>query len=157
MNENMSESNRVKCPFCAELILPEAKICRFCKSDLAKNVSAAEKTEDKKNQPPTLGRALILNLVCPGLGAWRLGHRIRGAIIFCLVISFMLFYANEIMPIINKAVNTAVRTGNMTRLNRLSQDLEQNHWLDWSLYIYLYSFIELFFLIKKNNPSTKQE
>ncbi len=29
-----SEAARVPCPFCAELILPEAKVCRFCGREL---------------------------------------------------------------------------------------------------------------------------
>lgn len=29
------ESERMPCPMCAEMILPEAKKCPFCKSDLA--------------------------------------------------------------------------------------------------------------------------
>lgn len=32
-----SQSNRIPCPMCAELILPEAKICRFCKSEIRKD------------------------------------------------------------------------------------------------------------------------
>lgn len=30
-----AEQKRVPCPQCAELILPEARICRYCKSDVA--------------------------------------------------------------------------------------------------------------------------
>jgi hypothetical protein len=34
-----SQSNRVPCPYCAELILPGAKICRFCCKDLTNESS----------------------------------------------------------------------------------------------------------------------
>lgn len=150
-----SGQNRIKCPFCAELILPDARICRFCKSDLKNNIPAG-KDESASQKPVTMARAMVLNLVCPGLGAWKIGHRIRGAIIFAVVIGFLIIYANEIMPVINKAVNTAVRTGNMTRLNHLSKELEQNRWLDWSIYVYAYSFIELFFLTRAAEKKEKE-
>ena len=31
-----NSENRIPCPMCAEKILPEAKICPFCKSELRK-------------------------------------------------------------------------------------------------------------------------
>ncbi len=153
MNQDSSDTKRIKCPFCAELILPDAKICRFCRSDLQK--TAAEQV--KPATPPSLGRAMILNLVCPGLGAWRLGYQLRGAIIFLLVMGLLLVYINEVIPVINKAVNTAIRTGNMHKLNALTKELEHNRWLDWTMYIYIYSFIELYFLVEKNKKTQAAE
>lgn len=153
MNQDSSEPKRIKCPFCAELILPDAKICRFCRSDLLKNATEPEKSDTQ----PSLGKAMILNLVCPGLGAWRLGYKLRGAIIFLLVMGLLLVYINEVIPVINKAVNTAIRTGNMHKLNALTNELEHNRWLDWTMYIYIYSFIELYFLIEKNKKTQTAE
>lgn len=150
MNDVNSAQNRVKCPFCAEEILPDARICRFCRSDLT--AQPAKKPVDDKM---SLGRALILNVVCPGLAAWRLGHRVRGAIIFTLVIGCLGLYAQEIVPVINKAVNVAIRTGNTRKLNGLTKELEHNRWLDLSFYVYAYSFVELVYLIK--NPAGKKK
>jgi hypothetical protein len=148
-NDKSENEKRIKCPFCAELILPEAKICRFCHSNL----------EEKKAVKPTkpgIIRSLVFNLICPGLAAWRLGHKTRGAIIFSLIIGCVVIYAQQITPIINNAVQTAMRTGNTTRLNKLTEKLESNPWGEGAFYIYIYSFIDIYFLINNRKNNEKQ-
>jgi hypothetical protein len=40
-------SGDMKCPFCAEIIKREAKICRFCRSELAQDAEEAQRKADK--------------------------------------------------------------------------------------------------------------
>ncbi|MGM0601334.1 MAG: hypothetical protein ACQETH_16100 [Candidatus Rifleibacteriota bacterium] len=149
-NNKIENEKRVKCPFCAELILPEARICRFCHSNL----------EDKKTtnpEKPGIITSIISNIICPGLAAWRLGHKKRGAIIFVLIMGCLVIYAQQITPIIDKAVQTAVRTGNTTKLNKLTAKLENNPWGEGAFYIYIYSFIDIYFLINKSEKQTNDK
>jgi hypothetical protein len=40
INRATSDEGRIPCPMCAERILPEARICPFCKSELKRNVAS---------------------------------------------------------------------------------------------------------------------
>jgi len=150
MVEKIEEGKRVKCPWCAELIMPEALICPFCRSKVTnlpvpeKNVSA-DKPADSR---PGMLRAMILNLVCPGMGAWKLGYKTRGMVVFILVLTGILVYTAEVVPVIQKEVEMAFRTGNTTGLIQLEDNLKDNAWLEVTFYVYLLSFVDIFFLIR---------
>ncbi len=150
MVEKLDESKRVKCPWCAELIMPEALICPFCRSKVT-DLPAVEKNVDKAkvaDGPPGMLRAMVLNLVCPGLGAWRLGHKIRGAVFFFLVTATLLIYAAEVVPVIQREVDIALRTGKTTGLTKLETDMRSSGWLDITFYAYVWSFFDIVFLIR---------
>lgn len=150
MSENEDSGNRVKCPFCAELIMPEAVICRFCHSDLSKKKA----TESK---PPGLWQAAIWNLICPGLGAWRLGYRSRGVITMLVLIGALLIGSLQIAELISKKVERAMRTGDTQIIYSLTEETKDNFWLEAFFYGYLISFIDLWFLVTNKQKSTEQK
>ncbi len=150
MSENEESGNRVKCPFCAELIMPEAVICRFCHSDLSKKKAT-------NDQPPGLWQAAIWNLICPGFGAWRLGYRSRGAIIMLVLIGALLIGSLQIAELVSKKVEKAMRTGNTQIIYSLTEETKDNFWLEAFFYGYLISFIDLWFLVTNKQKSTEQK
>jgi hypothetical protein len=144
MDKSIENNTRVKCPYCAELIQPDAKLCRFCHSDLSTSTS-------KKVKPIGFIKAVILNLCCPGLAAWRLGHKKRGLLLFVIIMGSAAVYAGMIVPEINKAANIAMRTGKTKTLLALTEKPEINRWFDISFYVYIYSFIDLIFILKPSS------
>ena len=149
MVEKTDVGGRVKCPWCAELIMPEALICPFCRSKVtdvpvAGKAGGAAQAESK----PGMARAMILNLVCPGLGAWRLGHKGRGTVFFVLITACLMIYAQEVIPLVQKEFNLALRTGKTAGLMQLETSLKSNSWLDFTFYLYVWSFLDIIFLVR---------
>ncbi|PKL51287.1 MAG: hypothetical protein CVV42_00110 [Candidatus Riflebacteria bacterium HGW-Riflebacteria-2] len=150
MNENEDNSRRVKCPFCAELIMPEAVICRFCHSDLSNKKANTGK-------PPGMWQAAIWNLICPGLGAWRLGHRRRGVITMLVLVGALLIGSLQIAELVSKKVEKAMRTGNTQIIYSLTEETKDNFWMDVFFYGYIISFIDLWFLVTNKQKLTEQK
>lgn len=123
MDNDERDLTKKKCPYCAELILKEAVKCRYCQSELM--------PDKGKDKPATLslGRAALLNLICPGYGAWYLGYRLRGTVVFVAILGSIFYYAHLAVPIINKKVTHALQTGQTQGLYSLEKDLEGNPWL----------------------------
>lgn len=147
-NKEKTCHERVKCPFCAELIMPEALKCPFCRSDLVKS------SLRQQNKPqPALLWVMFYNLLCPGMGAWKLGCKIRGALIFLAVMLCFLIWAYQMVPVMQQ-LGIDISKGRIHSLNSLTADIENNPWLDVSFYVYLFSFIDVFFLFSnRRKPS----
>ena len=162
MSDRADDAQRVKCPFCAEKIMPEALICPFCRTKLVAEdqlPAAGKKTASADEKTPGLWRVMFFNLLCPGMGAWKLGHRMRGTIIFCLITASISIYAGQILPQIQKKVDIALRTGKTSGLSTLEADIGSNPWMDVSFYLYVLSFIDAYFLVsnaaKPGRPGDK--
>ena len=144
------DRKRIKCPFCAELILEEALKCRFCHTDLSGGNQAQSVSGEIG-----LARALFYNASIPGLGAWKLGHQMRGAVILGLFIFCMATYVHQIRPVITRKLETAMRTGKTKQLETIGDDLKSNPWLGLGLLIYALSFADVWYL--KNLEKTRKK
>ncbi|MCB0213736.1 MAG: hypothetical protein KDJ52_30620 [Anaerolineae bacterium] len=94
------KSETKKCPYCAERIKAEAKICRFCGTDLMtgpeRQVTLRPPQTQKQvhilldeKDPNTAG---CLNVIIPGLGYVYVGNLVRGILTFFVAPFIFAFY-----------------------------------------------------------------
>ena len=134
----MSEENNelIPCINCNKPIAKDAAFCSFCGKE--------QKIPEKKL--PGQIRLLILNLMCPGAGAWCLGEKLRGTIIFIIVIGALIGYCYDVIPIIQKAVNDAILHNKLGNLYKLDKQLSGNGWMYAFTISYIFSIIDSIFL-----------
>lgn len=129
--------------------MPEALVCPFCRTKLV-DESRLPKTglsASEKPVRPGILQVMVYNLLCPGMGAWKLGHRLRGVIICGLVTASLLIYAGQITPLIQKRVNQALTTGRTDGISSLQTEIGDNPWVDVAFWLYVLSFVDAYFLL----------
>lgn len=161
MNKVAEPQERIKCRYCAEMIMPEALICPFCRSNLSSEPSALiQKEPGGTAAPPSMLRLMVLNLLCPGYAAWKLGHRTRGAAIFLVLTVCILIYVAQVVPMIQKQIPMIVKAATSGRPNDLKiitedvgKEVENNPWMDIAFYIFILSFVDTYFLLVNTRKS----
>jgi hypothetical protein len=134
------------CPWCAEPIREQAVICRFCNRDVSGNVTAPSAVSQDR---PTLLRVMMANIVFPGAGAWKLGHRPRAAIIAALVLGCLALYTQHAMIQVDRLTKQVMRTKRMPTMEEIQAAAGQDAWGEAAFWIYAASFADLLWLHRR--------
>ncbi len=166
---NAAGGERRPCPFCAESILVGAKKCRYCQSmlvdgqgrpvvvgpggqvppsDASPGGPAPSSTTGADQGGPSLMSGLLANLVCPGLGSWRMGHRMRGILIGAGMILAVLLYAQTAVPIYQKMLTQVLRGRKAVLTAEQQAELDDIIWHKVAVGLFVYSFVDVWLLYR---------
>lgn len=157
----------IPCPFCAEHIQVDAVLCRFCRSTLVgadgKRITAAGAASLAQSGARTSGAgrdgegcsllgAMVANAFCPGLGAWKLGSRLRGSVICLLILGCMAMYGMAYADAFNSEFSKAMKSGKTKALEKKMTEVGQNPWGTAGFWLYVYSFVDVWLFFPKKRP-----
>ncbi|HNV71531.1 MAG TPA: hypothetical protein PKO06_17635 [Candidatus Ozemobacteraceae bacterium] len=148
-----SASEMISCPFCGEQIAAAAVLCRFCRSALVDPQGRRLTQDDARRliQSPrqtaetsvSLGSALAANLFCPGLGSWKLGSRLRGAVVGVVTLLCITFAVSAYANAFQSEFGKAMRTGRTKALEAKLNEAQDNLWAQAAFWLYVYSFVDV--------------
>ena len=144
-------TGEIPCPFCAERIQPDAVLCRHCRSSLVASDGRRLTPEDARQlasraareaSSVSLWQALGANLLVPGYGTWKLGHRMRGLVLLVLVLVCFSLDMKETMDVIKTEMPKAMKTGQTKVLERKLTEAGGSGWGTAAFALYLYTFLD---------------
>lgn len=156
------ENEKDPCPFCAEPILRDAVLCRFCQSKLigadgrrisASDAASLSRTPIGNPDDCTLWQAMWANALCPGYGAWKLGQKKRGGILLVLIMICVIQYAVAYVEVVKAEMPKAMKTGKTKVLEKRMTDLSDNWWGTAAFWLYLFSFVDVYLVARKKRNS----
>lgn len=116
--------------------------------------------ETKVKAPPSYLKVTIANLVCPGYGAWIFGERIRGVVIFFVLMSFLVAYVINVSGTMQTNTNklrSAMLSGSQKKIETayrdLTNDLTKDSNLELFFYGYVLSIIDSLYLVYNNRKN----
>jgi hypothetical protein len=122
-------------------------------SDVSRSSSEVGQDIKVKISPSYL-KVTIANIVCPGYGAWISGSKIRGAVIFFVLMSFLAVYVINVsgsMQANTNKLRSAMISGNQKKIETayrgLIDDLAKDNNLELFFYGYLLSMIDSLCLV----------
>jgi hypothetical protein len=157
------------------LILVEAKKCRYCQTMLVDaqgrpvivgaesggrpavgaagaagmGSGAAPSSSAAADQAgPSLLSCLLANLVFPGLGSWRMGHRWRGFLIGAGLLLSILLYAQSAVPIYQKLLTQTLRGRKAVLTAEQQAELDDIIWHKVAAGLFIYSFVDVWLLYR---------
>jgi hypothetical protein len=137
--------------------------------DLSENSEHSEQSEQSEHQAsdstketsasvekkaPSYIKVTIANLVCPGYGAWILGERGRGALIFLILMAILGLYVAEVQDLVfakRDEIQKVVRAQHFERIEGIVREVIRicldNLKLKLFAFGYLFSMLDSLFLV----------
>lgn len=91
MSDQLTTGDSKTCPECAESVMPDAKVCRFCGHRFLDQTAPP-------SSPKSVGGAVVLGALLSGLGHFYVGENGRGGVLIAALVVSFIGIANAATP-----------------------------------------------------------
>lgn len=123
-------------------------------NEIQEDSEIQEETAPEEVKAPSYIKVTIANLVCPGYGAWILGQKARGTLIFLVLMATLGLYFLEIQGQVfaqRDKIQKAVRSQQFQQIEGILRETIEiclnNIKLKFFIYGYLFSMLDSIFLV----------